>query len=1340
MGDEDKGGYGPWSRVPQWDGSPTTWRKFKREVTWWISSIDLTGTTKFNLAARFLLRQEGIARQRGEEFSPSDLEYKPAEYGLDPETHESIQLTQPDYLAGLDKLMAAWETMNGRTALDKRGELRQTFYMDFQRRPGERVTEFATRFRSLVADLRAEGVQLHDSELGWWLKQKLGLDALRKQLLDTALSGSEDYNIIETEVLRLFRDLHDNDPLRRRFEPSQKLTVRRMFGGRPGSSAASSVGPSSYRSSLPSMSSHKSMQSGFRSGGGAKQANVTELDEVETSEMQPDDDPEDEQSQPNLDEVLQAEAEILACELEEAENEGVDEEIIQNLETNIEAAAETLVTMREARQQLASVRKDRGYGKASNAPGGKGSGKKGQVAARKSSGKHPCFDCGQTGHWAGDDACPTPGAGTARPKGAPKKPAKQVRVAEAAPSTVHSADVTEIASLPLHDLLMVEAPTLDHGHEVMMVAGGSDTLNLEQALVQNVSRSALVAGCEPMLAQDKQLVGALDSACNRTCAGQVWVNNYLDALHRFAPPFVQSLIQCEDESENFRFGNNGVVPSIQRWRLPAMIGETLVLIWVSLVPIGTLGCLIGRDFLEAIGAMIDFTKRTMVCSAISSKMLNLRQMAAGHFVLEMLPSSQQWGRPPQTRWRRIGQDGIVELQMSRRDWTRHCFKEKSKHVDSESGHEHQLTEKWINETMNVSNLHASPLASGLRPAQDRVGGFRDFKRRTHGRGHCHRNQSMPTSMAEDDAPTRRSFQVVHKRASTMVVAAAILAISAIPLSIGVVLQGLDGTDPFDGRAKHLASTPSSTGGPQVDGFASWGMCAPSQPRGFQDGIRRGRAVFLDAWNGEVLQRTRCNDQESCHGRNARKGPKGFGEGQSRRNGPSIGGTKRRFAVSQSRLGAASNFAARSIGSQRHGGAVEEEDQRTTQCNEGWIPGGLVVDIGGESTSVRCFEVQSCEKESYAGVFTERRAATSIAQRSTATGRHGSSTSNGGRADDVRGDGSHQPRVIDGASSDPLRSPPWNGHRVSKPASDGSGRMASLNVEDASHAASSSSGLVSGATPCPRDRWCVNLGNGIDGEQAAGDTRASNGFALRPTARPMKAGIAQMISQAWNRHCRDREAVSKNRFEVMAVLMEQWNGEIRNSMNEVFVTEVHGPNLFVTEVYTDTEPIAKEAVRRGLRAGGSLTLAFGWDFRDEKARRKAIKELDETDPYLTVLAFPCNVWSMLMNLNPLVDVEALREAARVLVQFAIEVAEHRMRRKRHFLMENPEGSAAWRLPEMEEFLGHPMVRSIVIDQCMFGLRNADGVLHRKATRLVTSMQALISRLVGKRCDKSHPQPW
>ena len=75
------------------------------------------------------------------------------------------------------------------------------------------MSEFCTRYRSLVADLKAEGVEIGTAELGWWLRQKMGLDPLRKRLLDTALQGSEDYTLIESEILRLFRDLHENDPL-----------------------------------------------------------------------------------------------------------------------------------------------------------------------------------------------------------------------------------------------------------------------------------------------------------------------------------------------------------------------------------------------------------------------------------------------------------------------------------------------------------------------------------------------------------------------------------------------------------------------------------------------------------------------------------------------------------------------------------------------------------------------------------------------------------------------------------------------------------------------------------------------------------------------------------------------------------------------------------------------------------------------------------------------------------------------------------------------------------------------------------------------------------------------
>lgn len=132
----------------------------------------------------------------------------------------------------------------------------------------------------------------------------------------------------------------------------------------------------------------------------------------------------------------------------------------------------------------------------------------------------------------------------------------------------------------------------------------------------------------------------LDSACNRTCAGPEWLRGYLLALQQ-APNHVKDLVQMQVESENFRFGNNGVVPSLQRWRLPALIGETLVLIWVSMIPVSTL----------------DFCKRTIQCSHIASGILQLYQMVAGHFRLELLPKlPEQWDAPTQSlcRWRKCG--------------------------------------------------------------------------------------------------------------------------------------------------------------------------------------------------------------------------------------------------------------------------------------------------------------------------------------------------------------------------------------------------------------------------------------------------------------------------------------------------------------------------------------------------------------------------------------------------------------------------------------------------------------------------------------------------------------
>ena len=121
---------------------------------WWQSALDLEPTKMYNLAARWLLRQTGVVRQRGEEFTPEELAYQKEIKGTDPESGQEVVLVPEDLLSGLAKLLKALEGINGRTTLDKRGELRNLFYIDLTRRPGERIAEFSTRFRTVLADLK----------------------------------------------------------------------------------------------------------------------------------------------------------------------------------------------------------------------------------------------------------------------------------------------------------------------------------------------------------------------------------------------------------------------------------------------------------------------------------------------------------------------------------------------------------------------------------------------------------------------------------------------------------------------------------------------------------------------------------------------------------------------------------------------------------------------------------------------------------------------------------------------------------------------------------------------------------------------------------------------------------------------------------------------------------------------------------------------------------------------------------------------------------------------------------------------------------------------------------
>ena len=255
-------------------------------------------------------------------------------------------------------------------------------------------------------------------------------------------------------------------------------------------------------------------------------AKGVEEDEPEEEELLPVDD--QTQSAPaSLEEVLQAEAEVLASELQQLEDEGsVEPQLLEELENGVEAAAGSLVTMREARSRIAEVREDRGFGHAGT---GKGNFKPklhgSQASAKKATTK--CWDCGESGHWGGDPQCRRPGAGLfkLKGKGNTSAPAKHVKVTEAL-NTEHAIEVVDSGIKP------------EDAHEVMACSNRS--LSLPEVLdYVNESNAAQTQ----VLSLDKRMIGALDSACNRTCSGNVWLNHYLKSLEK-APKEIQNLIKA----------------------------------------------------------------------------------------------------------------------------------------------------------------------------------------------------------------------------------------------------------------------------------------------------------------------------------------------------------------------------------------------------------------------------------------------------------------------------------------------------------------------------------------------------------------------------------------------------------------------------------------------------------------------------------------------------------------------------------------------------------------------------------------------------------------------------
>ena len=151
------------------------------------------------------------------------------------------------------------------------------------------------------------------------------------------------------------------------------------------------------------------------------------------------------------------------------------------------------------------------------------------------------------------------------------------------------------------------------------------------------------------------------------------------------------LIESHDEQENFRFGNGGLVTSSRRWRLPALVSGKLILVWISIVPI--YWDMLGRDFLDAVGGVVDFAAKTLQRTFLSSEAhpQRLNKMSAGHFILPLIPKG--WPRPLSGRWRHCGLDGMIELQMAPQQWLDRKLSSRVSNINSSvCSHDQMLTE------------------------------------------------------------------------------------------------------------------------------------------------------------------------------------------------------------------------------------------------------------------------------------------------------------------------------------------------------------------------------------------------------------------------------------------------------------------------------------------------------------------------------------------------------------------------------------------------------------------------------------------------------------------------
>ncbi len=182
-----------------------------------------------------------------------------------------------------------------------------------------------------------------------------------------------------------------------------------------------------------------------------------------------------------------------------------------------------------------------------------------------------------------------------------------------------------------------------------------------------------------------------------------------------------------------------------------------------------------------------------------------------------------------------------------------------------------------------------------------------------------------------------------------------------------------------------------------------------------------------------------------------------------------------------------------------------------------------------------------------------------------------------------------------------------------------------------------------------------------------------------------------------------------------------------------IAEIYNPGCF-----------GRHSQRHGLESGKAFDISLGTDLLDLRNREHVRAYVKTVRPGLVLIAPPCHMYSQLQNIlkdfraqDPIAMKRYLekKSQARTLLNFAIEIAELCRELGLTFVLEHPWSAQSWSTQLMEKLIQHKDVFLSRTDQCMFGLKGENGILHRKRTGFATNNEEIYQTL-NKHCQGQH----